>query len=81
MKLKIAIVSVAILVALCGCSSETQDGGHLSNRFVTVEQDGRYSIVVDSETNVMYLRYESEMYKYGFTVLLNADGSPMLWGE
>lgn len=80
--MKKLIVCVALIgMLLCGCSSETQDGGYLSNRFVTVEQDGRYSIVVDSETNVMYLRYESEMYKYGFTVLLNADGSPMLWGE
>lgn len=82
--MKKLIVCVALIgMLLCGCSSEPPSNGDsaMNGRFVAVETNGYYSIVVDTETNVMYLQFNSGLYRYGITVLLNADGTPMLWGE
>lgn len=51
------------------------------DRFKTVEEDGTHKIIVDTETNVLYLEYETTGNKYGITVLLNSDGAPMLFDE
>lgn len=71
--MKKLIVCVAIVgMLLCGCSESAS-----SSRFIVVENYGiTRSVLVDTETNVLYLRFDR-----GITVLLNADGSPMLWGE
>jgi hypothetical protein len=47
--------------------------------FVEIEQTGTWEIVYHKETKVMYaVSYGS--YNCGtFTVLLDADGKPMLW--
>lgn len=82
--MKKLIVCVALIgMLLCGCSSEDPllGGSAMNGGFVAVETNGYYSIVVDTETNVMYLQFNSGIYRYGITVLLNADGTPMLWGE
>lgn len=71
--MKKLIVCVALIgMLLCGCS-----GSSSNRRFIKVENYGttRY-VLVDTETNVLYLRFDR-----GITVLLNADGTPMLWGE
>ena len=46
--------------------------------------DDCYSILVDKETGVCYLEYDyASGYcgYYGITVMLNADGTPKIWGE
>ena len=46
--------------------------------------DDYYSILVDKETGVCYLEYKNTFgYDgyYGITVMLNADGTPKIWGE
>lgn len=69
---KLIVCATLIGMLLCGCS-ET----HTNGRFVVVQNFGlTHSILVDTETNVLYLRFNR-----GITVLLNADGTPMLWGE
>ena len=75
---KLIACATLIGMLLCGCASANS---FMNDRFITVQKDGSYSILVDTETNVMYLTYESATYKYGITVLLNSDGTPMLWGE
>lgn len=74
-KLIVCAAIVGMLLCGCGASSSAMNG-----RFVQVESTGAYSILVDTETNVMYFRYV-DGYSYGITVLMNADGTPMLWGE
>ena len=69
---KLIVCAAIVGMLLCGCS-----GSPSNSRFIKVENYGidRY-VLVDTETNVLYLRFDR-----GITVLLNADGSPMLWGE
>lgn len=75
---KLIVCAAIVGMLLCGCSGSNSA---MNGRFVTVEEDIYYSILVDTKTNVMYLKFDSGFYKYGITVLLNADGTPMLWGE
>lgn len=77
---KLIVCATIVGMLLCGCSGSNSD---MDGRFVTVETDGYgyYSIIVDTETNVMYLKFDTGGYRYGITVLMNADGTPMLWGE
>lgn len=74
---KLVVCAVIIGMLLCGCSNSDTDRD-TNDRFITVEEDGYYSILVDTDTDVMYLQYIGGPYK-GITVLLNADGAPMLW--
>lgn len=74
---KLIVCAALIGMLLCGCSGADS---FMNDRFITVQKDGNYSILVDTETNVLYLRFLGG-YHYGITVLLNADGTPMLWGE
>lgn len=52
-------------------------------RFERHTLDDSYSILVDKETGVCYLEYDHcggyDGY-YGITVMLNADGTPKIWG-
>ena len=85
-KLLIAFIALLILcVALTGCSRtiietdnnaiETESG----SMFLKVEDGDGYFVVYHKETKVMYT-ISTGTYNLGnFTVLVNADGSPMLW--
>lgn len=72
---KLAIIVTIVLILLCGCSNSKSN---IHERFIQVEDGGCYSIIVDTKTDVIYLRYNGGAYK-GITVLLNSDGTPMLW--
>lgn len=74
MKKMLCVLAVVGILLCSGCSSE-------GNRVVT---DGRFQkvedslydgeIYVDTETKVMYWSLG-----YGLTVLLDAEGKPLLW--
>lgn len=83
MKKKLVVLMLVIVLLLSGCGQSVQrdyDEDELS-MFVIVEQSGSWRIVYHKETKVMYaVSYGS--YNCGtFTVLVNADGSPMLFTE
>lgn len=79
--LLIAIL-VSSIIVLCACDIETYED---YDRFVTI---GIYELssgtdarlMYDKETKVMYL-FVKEGYGGGLTVLLNPDGTPMLYEE
>lgn len=76
-------IGIAVLVAIlmCGCGKgggEKVDG--LGDRFETIEYGGGWWIIVDNQTNVLYL-YDTTPHQGGLTVLLKPDGTPMLRNE
>lgn len=81
MKKILAIILVVALftIMLSGCY-ETGDSMFASERFLIVKTDktNTETIVVDSETGVLYLVVMSG-YKMGITVLYNTDGSVMTY--
>lgn len=92
----IIILIVAILViatiGFCGCDDKksTNYGSIDNDRFVVIQHNDlttsvfgkdEYTIVLyDKETKVMYL-FVKNGYGGGLTVLVNADGTPMLYEE
>lgn len=81
MKRLIAIVLMAMLMLpLSACAtkrtSEVVKGE--TSRMVIVEEASSYYIVYDKETNVMYA-VSNGAYTYGnFTLLVDANGKPLL---
>ena len=89
---KAVIVTVALALALCGCTNgengvqRTEDSPkpNLSQRFLC--EDGTYTFetVVDKQTGVTYLIWRDgsgKSSKGGITVLLNKNGYPIISEE
>lgn len=77
---------MALSLAACGSGNSIVENADTevesTAMFERHRLDGCYSILVDKETGVCYLEYEScagyQGY-YGITVMLNADGTPKIW--
>lgn len=83
-KLFVIILASFLFVNLFNKENKKEENENLfsyDTRFVTVEEDGTHKIIVDTETNVLYLECETSSNRYGITVLLNSDGTPMLLNE
>ena len=83
MKKIVAIcVICAILVCVCGCAAEVQSENanqKETSMFVKIESTTLFDVVYHKNTKVMYA-ISRGMYNQGtFTLLVNADGTPMLW--
>nr|DAZ14933.1 MAG TPA: Lysis protein [Caudoviricetes sp.] len=79
------IIIVSVFAFLCsGCSSapliDNEDANETGSMFELVERGGSaYAIVYHRETKVMYAVSIGYNNAGTFTVMLNADGSPLLW--
>ena len=71
------LVLIMPVMVLAGCSNAPaeENGGY--DRFKVVCYE-RCDIYIDKETKIMYL-WVKNGYGGGLTVMLNADGTPMLW--
>lgn len=81
--LVIAVVFAALVIAgvLSGCSSNPTESKVVEepSMFVVVESSGIWRVVYHRETKVMYA-VSIGFYNMGnFTLLVNADGTPMLY--
>ena len=76
----LAVVIMAVL--LVGCAEvETETTGNEKSMFVEVEKTSNFKVVYHRETKVMYA-VSLGYYNCGnFTMLVNADGTPMVWGS
>ena len=76
--LAIVMVVVVMAVVLVGCTEiEHQSTGNEMSMFVCVETTASFAVVYHRDTKVMYA---VGMDSNNFTLLVNADGSPMVWG-
>lgn len=74
------VITVMTAVA-CGCSNVNSES---KSMFTIVEGDTlskTYMIVYHNDTKVMYAVSDSGHSAGIFTVMVNPDGSPMLWKE
>ena len=79
-KIIISLVLALMLVGLTGCTDSMSE---TERRFKQAykEHNANYSweVIYDTETKVMYLH--DDMYKCGgLTVLVDQDGTPLLYG-
>lgn len=72
--MKKKILKMMLVIGMCGTIlSGCRHEESISDRFISIETDAPYEIYVDTKTGVEYLRRG-----HGFTVLLDADGNPLL---
>lgn len=75
----VAIALCACLFVGCGGALEVDENVSTSSSFVIVEDGDGYYIVYHKDTKVMYT-LSSVNYNMGsFCLLVNADGTPMIW--
>ena len=82
MKRKIAIALMALM--LTGCANvERVEGAKTDakdvSRFATVEQTMQWRIVYDKETGVMYAVSIATYNTGNFTLLVDAEGNPLIY--
>ena len=90
MKKKILILVSLVILTFTGCSyakvenvneQNTVKEEPTSSMFVEIEETNAWKVVYHKETKVMYV-VSWTSYNYGnFTLLVNPDGTPMLWEE
>lgn len=80
MKKIIVIMLVVLVVVMAGCS-EVEDKSSDMSEFVIVEGTSSWYIVYHKKTKVMYAVSDGIYNRGTFTLLVNADGTPMLWEE
>lgn len=71
------------MLLLSGCKrvESVNDNNKDTSMFVEIEQTGMWEIVYHKETKVMYV-VSCGAYNSGtFTLLVDADGKPMLWED
>lgn len=84
MKKLFLILITAILFLSCDSDVKTAERQYSpttteSSRFIIVEDAIAWIVAYDKETLVMYAISDLGEGKGVFTVLVNADGSPLLW--
>ena len=80
-KIKVAAITLATAALLSGCGNKVANESNSSapSMFTTVEIAKTWMVVYHKETKVLYV-VSNDYHNYGnFTVLLDADGSPLLW--
>lgn len=78
MKRLLVMILFVFLLTGCGEITESQE----KNMFVTIQEYGYerpYDVVYHRNTKVMYVVSHDSYNKGNFTVLVNPDGSPMLY--
>lgn len=81
---RIILICIACMVLLCGCSGiakteKANEKQENTSMFVEVEQAMSWKVVYHKETKVMYV-ISNGSYNHGtFTLLVNADGTPMIY--
>ena len=84
-KLKVIFICALIAFSLTACGSivESKVVDDQVSMFVIVEGDATstWYIVYHKETKVMYAVSNGNSNRGIFTVLVNPDGTPMLWEE
>lgn len=84
--MKKIIISLLIIIAiiLIGWSLKDvaiQNVNATDNRFVIIEDEGYFRIVYDVETKVEYVISNGTYNRGTFTLLVDEDGKPLLYGE
>ena len=80
------LIIVSIVVMFAGCASTRAEAKEVDdvddgNTFVLVDADYYCWIVYHKDTKVMYAVSRSPNNIGTYTLLVNADGTPMIWKE
>lgn len=83
-KLMVIFMAIALCACLfCGCATSVTKvddyAGKSTSMFVTVEETNWWYVAYHRDTKVMYAISYGYNNSGAFTVLVNPDGTPMIW--
>lgn len=77
----VVFTTVWVCLALASCNAKVEQVGATASMFVEVERANSWRVLCHRDTRVMYAVSDGS-YNYGtFTLLVDADGNPMLYEE
>ena len=78
--LVLVLVMLALVLTSCGTESEAGEPNPFADRFAECKASSVSTVIVDRLTGVCYI-YRAVGYGAGMTVLLDTDGTPLLYEE
>ena len=82
MKYKILIVIAALMLLMTGCKTvDSEENTNAPSMFTIVETAYTYKIMYHKQTKVMYAVSYGGYNAGNFTLLVDQDGKPLLWGD
>ena len=85
MKKKLIIILLSLMLLTVGCGIERvkieETKQEQSSMFVKVESTHLWDVVYHKNTKVMYAVSRGEYNSGTFTLLVDAEGNPMIYGE
>lgn len=84
MRKKLITILIAGMLSLTACAKVESVNDNKQNEtsmFVEIERTDSWKVVYHKETKVMYAVSFGGHNGGNFTLLVNADGTPMLWKE
>ena len=81
-KILVAFLLLVLLIfASCTATVEKSENKQEVSMFVQIEQTNIWKVVYHKETKVMYAVSSGGFNSGNFTVLVNPDGTPMIYKE
>lgn len=87
MKKKLIVLAAALTLALTGCdyadvetvNEQNTAEEPVKSMFVEIEKSYSWRVVYQRDTKVMYIVSNGDYNTGTFTLLVNPDGTPMIW--
>lgn len=76
-----SLLLILLVFASCTTSIEKAEDQQETSMFVQIEQTNIWKVVYHKETKVLYAVSNGGYNSGNFTVLVNPDGSPMIYKE
>ena len=77
----IAIIISILVSLLLKNIIPTPDSYANADRFIKIDDQGTYYVVYDIETKVEYVVSNGQYNRGAFTLLVDKDGKPLIYGE
>lgn len=75
------VIATCAILGLVACGSSGYAEAGQESMFEIVEDGLNYKVMYNKDTKVMYAVSDSSYNRGNFTLLVNPDGTPMLWEE
>lgn len=83
MKKKLIVLAAALTLAFTGCDyadvETVNEEEPVKSMFVEIEKSYSWKVVYQRDTKVMYAVSNGDYDTGTFTLLVNPDGTPMIW--
>lgn len=82
-KILAVLIAGALSISMIGCTGSEVKASNEDSKsmFTTVETGWDWKVVYHTETKVMYVVSEGSYNGGTFTLMVDADGRPLLWQE